>query len=62
MTVTVGTMSFDSWVFPPVAEPKEAFTAHSVRFMDQFGNKQTVRRVRFRSMAAAARLSSGARR
>jgi hypothetical protein len=49
------TMSFDFWVFPPVVEPKQAFTAHSVRFMDQFGNKHTVRRVRFESLEARKR-------
>ena len=49
------TMSFDFWVFPPVVEPKEAFIAHSVRFMDQFGNKHAVRRVGFESMEARKR-------
>ena len=32
------TMSFDVWVFPPVLGPKEAFTARSIGFIDQFGN------------------------
>lgn len=49
------TMSFDFWVFPAVVGPKEAFIAHSVRFMDQFGNQHTVRRVRFDSMEARKR-------
>lgn len=49
------TMSFDFWIFPPVVEAKAAFIAHSIRFMDQFGNKHTVRQVRFRSMAADQR-------
>jgi hypothetical protein len=49
------TMAFDFWVFPPVVGEKEAFVAHSIRFMDQFGNKHRVRRVRFRSMAADGR-------
>jgi hypothetical protein len=49
------TMAFDFWLFPPVAVPADSFTAHSVRFMDQFGNKHIVRRVRFDSIEARKR-------
>jgi hypothetical protein len=44
--------SFDFWVYPPVVKPHKQFTARSVSFIDQFGNRQTVKRVQFRSMAA----------
>ncbi|MGA2726109.1 MAG: hypothetical protein ABSG79_27345 [Bryobacteraceae bacterium] len=44
--------SFDFWVYPPVAKPTDHFAAHSVTFIDQFGNRQVVKRVQFRSMAA----------
>jgi len=45
-------VNFDFWVYPPVEEPMNHFTAHSVVFMDQFGNRHIVKRVRFRSTAA----------
>lgn len=44
--------SFNFWVYPPVVKPDKHFTARSVSFIDQFGNRQTVKRVQFRSMAA----------
>ena len=44
-------MSFDFWVYPPVVKPTEPFTAHSVAFIDQFGNRHTVKRVQFLSDA-----------
>jgi hypothetical protein len=44
--------SFDFWVYPPVAKPDEHFTAHSIVFLDQFGNRHKVKRVQFRSMVA----------
>src|SRR5262245_36505592 len=45
-------VSFDFWVYPPVKEPIEHFTQHSVVFMDQFGNRHVVKRLQFRSDAA----------
>lgn len=44
-------LSFDFWVYPPVSEPIDPFTAHSVAFIDQFGNRHKVKRVRFKSTA-----------
>ena len=43
-------LSFDFWIYPPVAEPSNSFIAHSVVFLDQFGNQHEVRRVAFKSM------------
>lgn len=43
--------SFDFWVYPPVCKPHEHFTAHSIIFIDQFGNRHTLKHVQFRSMA-----------
>lgn len=45
-------LTFDFWVFPPVAKPGADFTVHSVTIMDQFGNRHTMNRIRFRSDAA----------
>ena len=45
-------VSFDFWVYPPVAEAEELFTARSVVFIDQFGNRHKLKRVGFRSTAA----------
>lgn len=43
---------FDFWVYPPVAKAQEDFTAHSVTFIDQFGNRHSVRKVTFKSQDA----------
>ena len=48
-------VSCDFWLEPPVVKASEPFTAHSVLFIDQFGNRHAVKRVRFRSMAADIR-------
>ncbi len=40
-------MSFFVWLYPPVAKPKEAFTAHSLIFKDHFGNRHKIKGVRF---------------
>jgi hypothetical protein len=45
-------VTFDFWVYPLAVKPVVHFTAHSVTFMDQFGNRHIVKRVRFRSDAA----------
>lgn len=47
-------LTFDFWVFPPVAKIGEDFTAHSVTIMDQFGNHHAMKRFQFRSDAANA--------
>ncbi len=44
--------SCDFWIYPPVVKSTDHFTAHSVAFMDQFGNRHVMKRVQFRSMAA----------
>lgn len=44
-------LSFDFWVYPPVASPAEAFSPRQVRFFDQFGNCHSVKRLVFRSDA-----------
>ncbi len=44
-------LSFDFWVYPPVASPAEAFTPRQVRFFDQFGNCHSVKRLAFGSDA-----------
>lgn len=44
-------LSFDFWVYPPVASPAEAFSPRQIRFFDQFGNCHTVKRLVFRSDA-----------
>lgn len=38
----------DFWVFPPVRNANQTFTAHSIIFYDQFGNKHFLKKVRFR--------------
>jgi len=38
---------FDFWVYPPVAKAREKVNAHAVIFVDQFGNRHTVRKVTF---------------
>jgi hypothetical protein len=48
-------VSFDFWVYPPVVEAIQPFTAHSVVFFDQFGNRHRIKGVRFRSLAADSR-------
>lgn len=40
-------LSFDFWLFPPVAQEGKAFVAHSVTVMDQFGNRHVLKRVAF---------------
>jgi hypothetical protein len=45
-------VNFDFWVYPPVKEPIEHFTPHSVVFMDQFGNRHVIKRLQFRSEVA----------
>lgn len=44
-------ISFDFWVYPPVVAATDHFTAHSVIFHDQFGNRHSVKRVQFLSDA-----------
>lgn len=44
-------VSFDFWVYPPVVKSTEPFVAHTVAFLDQFGNRHTVKRVQFLSDA-----------
>lgn len=44
-------LSFDFWVYPPVASPTEAFIPRRVKFFDQFGNCHSVKRLVFRSDA-----------
>jgi hypothetical protein len=44
-------LSFDFWVYPPVASPAEAFIPRQVIFFDQFGNCHSVKRLVFRSDA-----------
>ena len=39
---------FDFWIYPPVAKVGEDFTARSVTFIDQFGNRHSVKKVTFR--------------
>jgi hypothetical protein len=38
-------LSFDFWVYPPVARSNEHFEAQSIVFLDQFGNRHKVKRV-----------------
>jgi len=38
---------FDFWVFPPVEKAGQPFKTHSVTFIDQFGNRHTVKNVTF---------------
>ena len=40
-------LSFMFWVYPPAVEPSEPFTAHSIAFIDQFGNEHKIKRVVF---------------
>jgi len=42
-------VSFDFWVYPPVANSTETFIAHAIIFIDQFGNRHTVKRIQFPS-------------
>lgn len=44
-------LSFDFWVYPPVASPTEAFIPRRVKFFDQFGNCHSIKRLVFRSDA-----------
>lgn len=44
-------LSFDFWVYPPVASPAEAFIPRQIIFFDQFGNSHSVKRLVFRSDA-----------
>lgn len=44
-------LSFDFWVYPPVASPTKPFVPHQVNFFDQFGNCHTAKRLMFRSDA-----------
>jgi len=37
----------DFWLYPPVVDPPESFTAHSVTVIDQFGNRHSVKKVTF---------------
>lgn len=45
-------VSFDFWLYPPVAKPVDPFTPHSIVFTDQFGNRKKVKRISFRSTAS----------
>jgi hypothetical protein len=45
-------VSFDFWVYPPVAKPLDPFTSRCVTIIDQFGNRHKLNRLRFRSTAA----------
>jgi len=38
----------DFWIFPPVQQANRPFVAHSVVFYDQFGNRHTLKKLRFR--------------
>jgi hypothetical protein len=40
-------ISFDFWIFPPAAQSRTDFTAHSVTVIDQFGNRRSTKRLRF---------------
>jgi hypothetical protein len=44
-------VSFDFWVYPPVASLSETFSPRSVIFFDQFGNRHSVKRIAFSSRA-----------
>lgn len=44
-------LSFDFWVYPPVASPGETFIPRQVRLFDQFGNFHSVKCLVFRSDA-----------
>lgn len=47
-------LTFDFWIFPPVSKLGENFIASSVTVIDQFGNRHSMKRVRFRSNTADA--------
>lgn len=47
-------VTFDFWVFPPVAKSEADFIVHSVTIIDQFGNRHMMKRVQFSSDAANA--------
>jgi hypothetical protein len=40
-------LTFEFWVYPPVRDSWETFTPHSLTFIDQFGNKHSVKRITF---------------
>jgi hypothetical protein len=42
-------VTFDFWVFPPVAKPEDDFTVNSVTIIDQFGNESSMKHVKFQS-------------
>jgi hypothetical protein len=42
-------LNFNFWVYPPTVQADEPFIAHSVTFVDQFGNGHRVRRVVFQA-------------
>src|SRR5262249_12895219 len=46
--------SFHFWVYPPVCNPVDPFVAHSVVFIDQFGNRRKAKRISFRPTASNA--------
>jgi hypothetical protein len=37
----------DFWIFPPVKKVNQPFVARSIVFYDQFGNKHSLKKVRF---------------
>jgi hypothetical protein len=37
----------DFWIFPPIKKVNQPFVAHAVIFYDQFGNKHSLKKVRF---------------
>ena len=47
-------ISFHFWVYPPVCNPVDPFVAHSVVFIDQFGNRRKAKRISFRPTASNA--------
>ena len=47
-------VSFDFWLHPPVAAPIAPFTPHSIVFIDQFGNRKKLKRIRFEPTASKA--------
>jgi hypothetical protein len=50
-------LTFDFWVYPPVRDSWESFTPHSLAFIDQFGNKHTVKRITFQARLSSASAS-----
>lgn len=45
-------VSFSFWLYPPVDKRAKAFVAHSVVFIDQFGNRHKMRSVSFRPLSS----------